>query len=103
MGGVTVGENAVVAAGSVVTRGVPPQYSDRWQPREGHSLHCRLRKRPAGVGPTRKLPHVTPTAVVIDLRRRGATVMAGAGKPNQIPGRFGWFVVGAVGFEPTAR
>jgi acetyltransferase-like isoleucine patch superfamily enzyme len=47
IGGVTVGENSVVAAGSVVTKDVPPKYSCRWEPGEGHSLNCRVRKSPS--------------------------------------------------------
>src|SRR6267378_99912 len=45
IGGVTVGENSVVAAGFVVTKNVPPQYSCRRKPGEGHSFDCRLRAR----------------------------------------------------------
>ncbi|HTF73777.1 MAG TPA: DapH/DapD/GlmU-related protein [Bradyrhizobium sp.] len=45
IGGVTVGENSVVAAGFVVTKNVPPQYSCRRKPGEGHSFDCRLRVR----------------------------------------------------------
>ena len=50
IGGVTVGENSVVAAGSVVTKNVPPNTSCRRKPGEGHSFDCRpLRERPEGV------------------------------------------------------
>ncbi len=46
IGGVTVGENSVVAAGSVVTKDVPPEYARRRKPGEGHSFDRRLSKPP---------------------------------------------------------
>jgi acetyltransferase-like isoleucine patch superfamily enzyme len=46
VGGVTVGENSVVAAGSVVTKDVPPEYADRRKTGAGHSFDSlRLREQ----------------------------------------------------------
>ena len=46
IGGVTVGENSVVAAGSVVTKNVPGEESRRRKSGAGHSLDWRMRKPP---------------------------------------------------------
>ena len=45
LGGVTVGENSVVAAGSVVTRNVPPNSLVGGNPAESHSFDRRWKQR----------------------------------------------------------
>lgn len=42
MPGVTIGEGALVAAGSIVTKSVPPTYRSGWQSSEDNLYHRRV-------------------------------------------------------------
>src|ERR1700733_1362203 len=69
LGGVTVGENSVVAAGSGVTKGRSPEYSCRRKSGAGHSFDSRLRERPQRVEAGNfKPPHYRHAAIVSNYK-----------------------------------